>query len=97
MSAPVARCSAPSSSMMAVPEAGLLPMRASPAILASGPVISGGNPCGMNSAFGSLHPGGGNFLFVDGSVHFLKNSINVPTYWALSTRNEGEVISSDAY
>jgi prepilin-type N-terminal cleavage/methylation domain-containing protein/prepilin-type processing-associated H-X9-DG protein len=58
---------------------------------------AGGNPCGMNSAFGSRHPGGANFLFVDGSVHYLKNSTSVPVYWALSTRNEGEVISSDSY
>ncbi len=58
---------------------------------------AGGNPCGMNSAFGSRHPGGGNFLFVDGSVHYIKNSINQAIYWALSTRNEGEVLSSDAY
>jgi prepilin-type N-terminal cleavage/methylation domain-containing protein/prepilin-type processing-associated H-X9-DG protein len=58
---------------------------------------AGGNPCGMNAAFGSRHPGGANFLFADGSVHFIKNSINIPVYWALSTRNEGEVISSDAY
>jgi prepilin-type N-terminal cleavage/methylation domain-containing protein/prepilin-type processing-associated H-X9-DG protein len=58
---------------------------------------AGGNPCGMNSAFGSRHPGGGNFLFVDGSVKFIKNSINQVVYWALSTRNEGEVISADSY
>ncbi len=45
----------------------------------------------------SRHPGGANFLFADGSVHFLKNSIN-PTPWrALATRNGGEVISSDSY
>jgi prepilin-type N-terminal cleavage/methylation domain-containing protein/prepilin-type processing-associated H-X9-DG protein len=58
---------------------------------------AGGNPCGMNSAFGSQHAGGLNFLFADGSVHFIKNSISQPVYWALSTRNEGEVISSDSY
>ncbi len=45
----------------------------------------------------SRHPGGANFLFADGSVRFLKNSIN-PTPWrALATRNMGEVISSDSY
>ncbi len=33
--------------------------------------------------FISRHPGGANFAFADGSVHFLKNSINMATYCAL--------------
>jgi prepilin-type N-terminal cleavage/methylation domain-containing protein/prepilin-type processing-associated H-X9-DG protein len=45
----------------------------------------------------SNHPGGCNFLFGDGSVHFLKSSIAIQTYWALGTRANGEVISSDSY
>jgi prepilin-type N-terminal cleavage/methylation domain-containing protein/prepilin-type processing-associated H-X9-DG protein len=45
----------------------------------------------------SMHPGGANFVFADGSVHFLKSSINMNTYWALGTRNDGEVISADSY
>ncbi len=45
----------------------------------------------------SYHPGGVNALFADGSVKFLKNSINMVTYWSLGTRAGGEVISSDAY
>lgn len=45
----------------------------------------------------SRHPGGVNVLFCDGSVRFLKNTINVPTFQALSTRGLGEVISADAY
>jgi prepilin-type N-terminal cleavage/methylation domain-containing protein/prepilin-type processing-associated H-X9-DG protein len=47
--------------------------------------------------FKSMHPGGGNFGFLDGSVHFLKASINPITYNALGSRNGGEVISSDSY
>ncbi|MHC5537181.1 DUF1559 family PulG-like putative transporter [Singulisphaera rosea] len=47
--------------------------------------------------FKSRHPGGANFLFADGSVHFLKNSINKVTYVNLGSRNGGEVVSSDAY
>jgi prepilin-type N-terminal cleavage/methylation domain-containing protein/prepilin-type processing-associated H-X9-DG protein len=50
-----------------------------------------------NTGFKSKHPGGGNFLFADGSVHFLKQSINMVTYCALGSRNGGEVISADAY
>jgi prepilin-type processing-associated H-X9-DG protein len=47
--------------------------------------------------FRSRHPGGANFLFGDGSVRFLKNSIALPVYRGLSTRARGEVLSSDAY
>jgi prepilin-type N-terminal cleavage/methylation domain-containing protein/prepilin-type processing-associated H-X9-DG protein len=47
--------------------------------------------------FISRHPGGANFAFGDGSVRFLKNSINQITYCALGSRAGGEVVSSDAY
>jgi prepilin-type N-terminal cleavage/methylation domain-containing protein/prepilin-type processing-associated H-X9-DG protein len=47
--------------------------------------------------FRSLHPGGAQFLFGDGSVKFLKESINLVTYQALGTRYGREVISADAY
>jgi len=45
----------------------------------------------------SMHPGGANVLFADGSVHFLKSSISIKAYWALGTKANGEVISSDSY
>ena len=47
--------------------------------------------------FKSRHPGGANFLFADGSVKFIKNSINRVTYCAIGSRNGGEVVSADAY
>jgi len=47
--------------------------------------------------FVSLHPGGANFGFADGSVHFLKQSISMPTYCALGSRAGGEIVSADAY
>jgi hypothetical protein len=42
-------------------------------------------------------PGVANVLIADGSVLFLKSSINIRTYWALGTKSDGEVISSDSY
>ena len=50
---------------------------------------------GMNPT--SNHPGGVNVAFMDGSVHFIKNSINLQTWWFMGTRGRGEVISSDTY
>jgi prepilin-type processing-associated H-X9-DG protein len=45
----------------------------------------------------SYHPGGVNALFCDGSVHFIKSTINWPTWRALGTIGTGEVVSADAY
>jgi prepilin-type N-terminal cleavage/methylation domain-containing protein/prepilin-type processing-associated H-X9-DG protein len=47
--------------------------------------------------FRSLHPGGANFLLADGSVRFLKETVNMSTYRSLSTFSGSEAISSDAY
>jgi prepilin-type N-terminal cleavage/methylation domain-containing protein/prepilin-type processing-associated H-X9-DG protein len=57
---------------------------------------STGGPMDMITAT-SNHPGGVNACFCDGSVHFIKDSINVQTWWALGTRNMSEVIGSDQY
>ena len=46
---------------------------------------------------GSYHPGGVNVLFGDGSVHFIKDTVNLTTWFALGTRAGGEVVSSDSY
>jgi prepilin-type N-terminal cleavage/methylation domain-containing protein/prepilin-type processing-associated H-X9-DG protein len=47
--------------------------------------------------FRSLHPGGANFLLGDGSVRYLKDTINPGTYRSLSTRALREVVSSDSF
>jgi prepilin-type processing-associated H-X9-DG protein len=41
--------------------------------------------------FGSWHSGGANFLFADGSVHFLIDSMPFATFQALNSINGGEV------
>jgi prepilin-type N-terminal cleavage/methylation domain-containing protein/prepilin-type processing-associated H-X9-DG protein len=47
--------------------------------------------------FRSQHPGGMNSVFCDGSVRFLKNSINQNIYRAISTRAIGEAVSADSF
>jgi prepilin-type processing-associated H-X9-DG protein len=46
---------------------------------------------------GSFHPGGVNICFGDGSVKFVKDTINTQTWWAIGSRNQSEVVSADAY
>jgi len=45
--------------------------------------------------FGSNHTGGANFVFCDGSVHFLSNGVNTQAYQAMGTRAGGEVFTAD--
>uniref|UniRef100_UPI0036F3B76C DUF1559 domain-containing protein n=1 Tax=Tautonia rosea TaxID=2728037 RepID=UPI0036F3B76C len=49
----------------------------------------------MNSS--SLHPGGINALLGDGSVRFIKDTVNLNTWWALGTKDGNEVLSSDQF
>lgn len=51
------------------------------------------DPCHHNH-FWSLHPGGANFAFADGSVKFLRYSA-ASVLPALATRAGGEVVSAD--
>jgi hypothetical protein len=34
---------------------------------------------------------------LDGSVRFIKTSVGIQTWYALATKSNGEVISSDSY
>ncbi len=45
----------------------------------------------------SYHPGGANVAMTDGSVKFVKETVNRNVWMALSTRAGGEVISADSY
>ena len=51
----------------------------------------------MSLSASSHHPGGVNALFADGSVRFVKDSINPYVWRALGTITGGEVISADQY
>jgi prepilin-type processing-associated H-X9-DG protein len=56
-----------------------------------------GNNAGANDELFSFHPGGVNVLMGDGSVRFLKDSINVRTLRGLVSLNGGEVLDSASY
>jgi prepilin-type processing-associated H-X9-DG protein len=47
--------------------------------------------------FGSQHVGGANFVFGDGSVRFLKQTIDQSVYQRLGHRADGEAIDEEAY
>ncbi len=55
------------------------------------------NSWNTSMGFKSQHPGGALFVFCDGSVHFLSETIDHTTYQALGDRRDGEVISADAF
>jgi prepilin-type N-terminal cleavage/methylation domain-containing protein len=56
-----------------------------------------GGPTYTSLTADSYHAGGVNCLIGDGSVKFIKDSVNGLTWRALGTINGGEVISADAY
>ena len=44
----------------------------------------------------SLHPGGANVGFADGSVRFISDRIDRDVWWALATRNGNEILTADS-
>jgi prepilin-type processing-associated H-X9-DG protein len=65
--------------------------------LNTGPFVAQGNNAGNNDELASFHPSGCNVLMGDGSVRFLKDSVNVVTLRGLVSLNGGEVVSADQY
>jgi prepilin-type N-terminal cleavage/methylation domain-containing protein/prepilin-type processing-associated H-X9-DG protein len=62
-----------------------------------GPHLPNDNIVTDADAMSSAHTGGVQFLFGDGSVHMISNSIGQVVYDALATRAGGEVVDGSAY
>jgi prepilin-type N-terminal cleavage/methylation domain-containing protein/prepilin-type processing-associated H-X9-DG protein len=58
---------------------------------------SGASKYICNLTASSFHPGGVNVVFLDGSVKFIKDSVNQNAWWALSTFAGGEVIDASSF
>jgi prepilin-type processing-associated H-X9-DG protein len=59
--------------------------------------MEGSWPLDDPGGFSSFHPLACNFLFCDGSVHPVRNSIDVRVYRQLGNRKDGELITNEAY
>ena len=78
--------------------AAALAVHSGPSLYESPVVIHPPNsPLGHTDEMYALHPGGANVLMGDGSVRFVKSSVNLLSWQALSSRSNGEVISGDSY
>jgi prepilin-type N-terminal cleavage/methylation domain-containing protein/prepilin-type processing-associated H-X9-DG protein len=55
----------------------------------SAPVMVGG--------FGSFHTHGANFLFGDGSVHFVRTTVNQGIYRLLGSRDDGQIVGDNQF
>ncbi len=68
-----------------------------PATVAQISAVDNPRRLGYAWSIGSRHAGGMNVAFADGSVRFIKDSINPSTWFAINTIGNGEVVSSDSY
>ena len=59
---------------------------------AEGGVAHKNNTHDRYESWSSQHPGGAQFVFADGSVHFVAETVNVETYQNLSNRQDGNPI-----
>jgi prepilin-type N-terminal cleavage/methylation domain-containing protein/prepilin-type processing-associated H-X9-DG protein len=69
---------------------------------ADGKSAFGSGPCAMNcnnlqGDIYSMHTQGANIGFVDGSVKFVKQSVDLPTLARLVTKSGGEIVNPDSY
>jgi prepilin-type N-terminal cleavage/methylation domain-containing protein/prepilin-type processing-associated H-X9-DG protein len=57
------------------------------------------SPSGLahGDQYWSLHPGGANFVFADGSVRFVKEQVGFTIFQSLATKAGGEVLSADQF
>ena len=62
---------------------------------ASAPACNQNNNWNTQFGFKSRHPGGALFLFGDGAVHFLEQSIDMWTYQYLGARADGKSVSPE--
>ena len=50
----------------------------------------------INNVF-SMHSGGSNVLFADGSVHFISEEVDWQTFGHLLTRSYGDLVNTNSY
>jgi prepilin-type processing-associated H-X9-DG protein/prepilin-type N-terminal cleavage/methylation domain-containing protein len=60
-------------------------------------IAGGAIPFDFVGGFSSSHPGGANFAFGDGSVRFIKQTVQQRVYQLLGSRADGELISDDSF
>jgi prepilin-type processing-associated H-X9-DG protein len=68
-----------------------------PAVVGTPPPVCRRWDQDFNTAHGfkSLHPGGANFVYCDGSVHFLNETIDYTNYQRLGARGDGESLTEN--
>lgn len=62
------------------------------AVVVHGRMSPPNDPKGSPGTFHSEHPGGVNFMFMDGSHRFIGDTVDLNVFRALCTRNNGEVV-----